>query len=654
MTLSPELPAKSTREYMVVARRYRPQLFGELVGQEHVARALSNAITAHRVGHAYLFTGARGVGKTSAARILAKSLDCIDGPTPTPCNRCDLCLSVSAGNDVDVLEIDGASNRGIDEIRQLRQNVGIRPSRARFKIYIIDEVHMLTKEAFNALLKTLEEPPEHVKFIFCTTEANKIPITILSRCQRFDFAGIRPNSIVARLEQIVAAEGVVAEPEALAILARRANGSMRDSQSLLEQILSLGQKQITAADVHSLLGTAGEQRLVELLQLLVAGDAAAALRELDQASAEGIDLGQLIEQLLGILRDCMAAATGAPVEAFLFTSVSGQSTIIEVASRWGLETVLAAMQILDHTLARLRYSTHGRTLAELAVVRICALENLTELASLIRELAHPGATGSGADQSGGIRPSAASALSAAPVSRPTTADGPTSASSANLVPPRAVPDWAKKKAAPDELASLNDQPKGNLPASNSPDVPPMSIGADGASSPRPLSPDEANAIWREGLQSLGSDLVADNAAMAERVVLSVSSAAGQVGTAGTIDTANFAPHRLAVHFSAKYNSCKTFCERPDQLSKLERALSEVARWPVRLELIVGRDGGETAGAEPGVGQPRASREPTPSMASSRQGLRQRIQEKSEHPLVRRAMELFGATPVHVESPRSAE
>ena len=203
---------------------------------------MQQAISSDRVGHAYLFTGARGVGKTSAARILAKALNCVHGPTPTPCNECDVCLRVTAGDDVDVLEIDGASNRGIDEIRQLRQNVAVRPSRVRYKIYIIDEVHMLTKEAFNALLKTLEEPPEHVKFIFATTEPQKIPITILSRCQRFDFAGISAASIQERLAQIAAAEGVAIDGEALQILASRAAGSMRDSQSLLEQLLAVGRR----------------------------------------------------------------------------------------------------------------------------------------------------------------------------------------------------------------------------------------------------------------------------------------------------------------------------------------------------------------------------------------------------------------------------
>ena len=252
--------AQPAGEYVVVARRYRPQTFDELIGQEQVAQGLVSAITTNRVGHAYLFTGVRGVGKTSTARILAKALNCTTGPTPTPCNECDVCRSITTGEDLDVLEIDGASNRGIDEIRQLRSNVNIRPSRCRFKIYIIDEVHMLTREAFNALLKTLEEPPEHVKFIFCTTVPEKIPITVLSRCQRFDFVGIQPESIVRRLEQICEAEGARVETEALAILARRAAGSMRDGQSLLEQLLAFGGERVTVDEVHAMLGAVGAQR----------------------------------------------------------------------------------------------------------------------------------------------------------------------------------------------------------------------------------------------------------------------------------------------------------------------------------------------------------------------------------------------------------
>src|SRR3974390_2710475 len=230
-TAAEEAPTTTGTEYTVLARRYRPQQFAGLVGQEPVAQALMNALQSNRVAHAYLFTGARGVGKTSTARILAKALNCVQGPTGTPCDECDLCKAIASGEDIDVLEIDGASNRGIDEVREIRQNVQFRPSRARYKIYIIDEVHMLTGPAFNALLKTLEEPPPHVKFIFATTDVQKIPITILSRCQRFDFAGITSAKIAACLKRVVAAEGMQADDDALMIVARRAGGSMRDAQS---------------------------------------------------------------------------------------------------------------------------------------------------------------------------------------------------------------------------------------------------------------------------------------------------------------------------------------------------------------------------------------------------------------------------------------
>ncbi|MFM7107230.1 MAG: DNA polymerase III subunit gamma/tau, partial [Planctomycetaceae bacterium] len=256
--------------YQVVARRYRPQRFDELVGQEHVARGLSGAIQSGRIGHAYLFCGARGTGKTSAARIFAKALECASGPAAEPCNACDSCAAVAGGQDVDVVEIDAASNRGIDEIRQLRQNVAVRPARGRFKIYIIDEVHMLTREAFNALLKTLEEPPAHVKFVLCTTEPEKLPITILSRCQRFDFQTVDAPAIARRLEQIVAAEGASVSPEALELIARRAAGSMRDSQSLLEQLLGAASGPIGVDDVHAIIGTGREEKVGAVVAAIAA------------------------------------------------------------------------------------------------------------------------------------------------------------------------------------------------------------------------------------------------------------------------------------------------------------------------------------------------------------------------------------------------
>ena len=356
------------------------------MGQNQVAQALGNAITTNRVGHAYLFTGARGVGKTSTARIFAKCLNCQDGPTPTPCGQCDACVSIASGDDVDVLEIDGASNRGIDEIRQLRSNVNVRPSRSRFKVYIIDEVHMLTVAAFNALLKTLEEPPEHVKFIFCTTDAEKIPITVLSRCQRFDFAPVPTDSIIERLRFIVQEEGVQADDEALRLLARRAGGSMRDSQSLLEQLLSFSGARITENDVHAMLGTAQGGRLQAILGHLIARDAAQALEQLDAAIREGVDVGQLAEQLLGYLRDVTAALVGCQPELMLHVAAADFPAVQQAGQQWGLETALAALQILDQALIRMRQSTQVRTLVEVALVRICKLEDLDALPGLIAQL----------------------------------------------------------------------------------------------------------------------------------------------------------------------------------------------------------------------------------------------------------------------------
>lgn len=370
-------------EYQVVARRYRPQKFSELVGQEHIARALSNAIQNNRIGHAYLFTGARGVGKTSTARIFAKSLNCVHGPTPDPCGKCEICEAITAGEDLDVIEIDGASNRGIDQVRTIIQNVNVRPSRARFKIYIIDEVHMLTDEAFNALLKTLEEPPEHVKFIFCTTEVNKIPITILSRCQRFDFAGISIPEIARRLQLIVDTEGLNAKPEAINLLARRANGSMRDGQSLLEQLLAFTSGTITLQDVHQLLGTAKDEVLVEILRSVSRNEPAVILRTLDAMFQQGTDPGQLLEQLFGCLRDLMAILAGCGSESFLFLPPDLEEEAREMAGKMGLDVILAAMQVADHTLTRMKVSTQSRLLVEMAFIRICSLQSLVSLADVV-------------------------------------------------------------------------------------------------------------------------------------------------------------------------------------------------------------------------------------------------------------------------------
>jgi len=371
--------------YQVVARRYRPQRFADLVGQEHVARGLSGAIESGRVGHAYLFTGARGVGKTSAARIFAKALQCAKGPAPEPCNECDACSDIAAGQDVDVVEIDAASNRGVDEIRQLRQNVAVRPARGRCKVYIIDEVHMLTREAFNALLKTLEEPPGHVKFVLCTTEPDKLPITILSRCQRFDFTIVAPGPIARRLAQIVEAEGADVAPAALDLIARRAAGSMRDSQSLLEQLLGSATGHVGIDEVHALIGTGREERVGEIMSALAARDAAAALAAFDAALQGGADPGGVLDQLVAALRDCLLASVGCGED--VMTRPAGLGVDLAALGRqMGTATLLAMLQILDQTLSRMALSSHAGVLAEMALVRLANLEDLDSLAAAVAGL----------------------------------------------------------------------------------------------------------------------------------------------------------------------------------------------------------------------------------------------------------------------------
>jgi DNA polymerase III subunit gamma/tau len=385
---SPADVTPAAEGYTVLARRYRPQGFADLVGQEPVAQALLNALAVNRVAHAYLFTGARGVGKTSTARILAKCLNCVQGPTATPCNTCDNCKAIAAGDDVDVLEIDAASNTGVDNIRDIRANVQFRPSRSRSKIYIIDEVHMLSKGAFNALLKTLEEPPPHVKFIFATTEVEKIPITILSRCQRFDFAGIGTPRIVQRLREIVAGEAMEADDEALETIARRAAGSMRDAQSLLDQLLAFGSERLTIAQVHRLLGTASDDRVAELAAAALERDPRRALELLGQSADEGLQLGELLDQLLVYWRDLMVVHAAGSEAPALNVSGKHRSALAEQARHLSLDTILAGLDILSSTKARLRNSNHGRILLEMALVRLGRLEDLVSVTQLAQALAN--------------------------------------------------------------------------------------------------------------------------------------------------------------------------------------------------------------------------------------------------------------------------
>ena len=289
--------------YTVFARKYRPQTFDDLAGQEHVARTLSNAIGSERVAHAFLFTGVRGVGKTTTARILAKALNCEQGPTATPCNVCDSCKEITAGVDMDVQEIDGASNNSVEDVRRLQESLPFRPARDRFKVVIVDEVHMLSTGAFNAFLKTLEEPPSHVKFIFATTESHKVPVTIRSRCQRYDFRLIPQAVIAERVRRILGEEGVDADDDAVALVAREAAGSMRDALTLLDQLVAFGGQRLVGGEVARHLGIAGRGAIQSVVADVLRGEAGRVLEQLHEALDQGADPIHFTRQTLQLLRD---------------------------------------------------------------------------------------------------------------------------------------------------------------------------------------------------------------------------------------------------------------------------------------------------------------------------------------------------------------
>jgi len=320
LDLPEQLPPGGGAAYRVLARKYRPQTFAELIGQDAMVKTLANAIERGRVAHAFLLTGVRGVGKTSTARLIAKALNCIGpdgqgGPTITPCGICEPCRAIAEGRHIDVIEIDAASHNGVENVREMTDAVRYAAVSARYKMYIIDEVHMLSKPAFNALLKTLEEPPEHVKFILATTEVDKVPVTVLSRCQRFDLRRIPAEKLAAHFAEVATAENVEIEPEAVAMIAGAAEGSARDGLSMLDQAIAYGAGSVTAAQVRDMLGLADRGRIRRLLQLVLSGDATAALAELDQTHELGIDPMQLLRGLMEALHAATRAKAGASANA---------------------------------------------------------------------------------------------------------------------------------------------------------------------------------------------------------------------------------------------------------------------------------------------------------------------------------------------------
>lgn len=450
--------------YVALYRRWRPESFADLVGQEHISRTLSRAVTSGQTSHAYLFTGPRGTGKTSTAKILARALNCAEGPTLTPCGVCDSCRSISDGSSMDVFEIDAASNRGIDEIRDLRESVKFAPTEGHYKIYIIDEVHMLTTEAFNALLKTLEEPPERVIFILATTEPHKVPATIQSRCQRYDFHRITVTEIRDRLIYVCKESDIAAEEDALGIIAAQADGGMRDALSILDQCMALAEGTLTAERVQEALGLVGRAWIRRMAGEIAARDAAALIAQLSELLQSGRELKQVLAELAQYFRRLMIAGVGGAVSAAELCAGDAEELRMD-AAQFTQEEIMSILRRLNETMQELRTSPQPRIAVETLLIGLCHTEGaapsgestapptggadaarIARLEAQVEELAARLAAGDTP-----VSASASATASAAPSPRPhaAKADG----AAAKTAPKKATSSAAKEAAdgAPRQL-----------------------------------------------------------------------------------------------------------------------------------------------------------------------------------------------------------
>jgi len=369
-------------KFQVISRKYRPQRFDEIIGQPHICSTLQNSIKSGRIFHSYLFTGSRGIGKTSTARILAKTLNCSQSQDFNPCNECQNCLEITGGRNIDVLEIDGASNRGIDQIRELRENVKYPPANSHYRIFIIDEVHMLTKEAFNALLKTLEEPPPHVVFIFATTEPQKIPATILSRCQRYDFHRIPATLIIEHLSRIAGLESVEIPEDILLLIAKKSDGSMRDAESILDQVISFSEKALNISDVQKILGLIDNDYFFRIAELIRKKERAALIESAGKIFNEGIDVGEFLTGFAEHYRNLLITLTVGNT-ALLDLPANVKKLYEDSAGEWNSGDLLRSIKIVSEAQTSLKKAENRRMHLEFTLLRMAAMEDTVTVQQLL-------------------------------------------------------------------------------------------------------------------------------------------------------------------------------------------------------------------------------------------------------------------------------
>jgi DNA polymerase-3 subunit gamma/tau len=373
-------------EYQVLARKYRPLLFGDIIAQEHITKTLARAVETGRIAHGYLFSGPRGTGKTTTARVLAKALNCRKGPTPTPCNECEICREINAGSSMDVLEIDAASNTSVDDVRTLRENINYLPTSGRKRVFIIDEVHRLSGSAFDALLKTLEEPPEHAVFIFATTEPHRVPPTILSRTQRYDFRRVATSDLARHLSSIAQKEGIEIDSDAVFLIARKGEGSVRDALSLLDQMIALVDGKIDSEDVTKTLGIVDRQFLVDLIEIVAAGESTQVFDRVERLFSAGADIAEFVNDSIEYLRNLLVQRTAADPERLLDISSAEKDQLVKQASYFSESDLLRMIQILSECLGQIKRGYDERIFLEIALVRLARMESSITLQEVIDRL----------------------------------------------------------------------------------------------------------------------------------------------------------------------------------------------------------------------------------------------------------------------------
>ncbi|HTL60709.1 MAG TPA: DNA polymerase III subunit gamma/tau [Nitrospira sp.] len=572
-------------DYQVSARKYRPGTFDDVIGQPHVVQTLVNAITTKRIAQAYLFSGTRGVGKTTVARILAKALNCEQGPTGMPCGTCPNCTEIAQGHSVDVIEIDGASNTSVDDVREIRENVKFTPFKGAYRVYIIDEVHMLSNSAFNALLKTLEEPPSHVVFIFATTEIHKIPATILSRCQHYNFRRIAKAEVIARLRHVAVQDGIAIEDRSLAALARASEGSMRDGLSLLDQAVAFGGKSIVHGDLEALLGAVPQELLRSLILAVISQDSAAALRTLAQLIEGGHDLRVYCADVVEYLRNLLVVSVTPQAEWPALIEASADDLVQLAADQASLtpEQIQQLFALFTQAEDALRLSAHPRFVLETAAVKATRLLRLNAVPP--------------------EQPARAATSGRPPQPSPVRADKPAPpASSAGPPPPRSAPPSRSAPAAP--TARTAPAP----PASSERAAPVV------ASLSSPVRTAQAITLNWERFQ--------------EEVGHSFPNVAPflEMGRLVGIDA-----NVVTIGFTKQATVARAMLEKADNVQALSALCERMSGQPVRLRVV---ELAETDPSGPTMAQIRAAKEQEQKLVL--------FERAKAHPVVKEALEIFGA------------